>query len=132
MNQNTLRDVLEPERAKVRNQAKMYVLAGALLTLAAITIFHTANAYTAGLVWFVLLVTSAGAAVAAAVSVRLGFVVHRLADEFSQLAGVRDRVGPFIVAVDNPVVQSHDYGTRFSLATPARVRIERDPTWLAQ
>lgn len=130
MNLNTISDIIVPERVKVRQQGMMYVLAGALLTLSAIVTFRAACALASTPAWLVLLSTSIVAGVAAAVSVRVGLAIHRLADEFSHLASVRDRVGPFVVTVEHPVVQSHDYGTRFSLTTPARVRIERDPTWM--
>lgn len=127
---NTLRDITDPERAKVRTQAKTYMAAGALLALSAVATTRAAYASGVTLAGLALLLTSLFAAAGAVIGVRIGLVVHRLADQFSHLSGVRDRVGPFIITVDNPVVQIDDHGTRFSLTTPARVRCERDPTWM--
>ena len=43
---NTLRDVTDPERAKVRTQAKTYIVAGVLLAIAAVV--TTRAAYASG------------------------------------------------------------------------------------
>ena len=102
---NTLRDVTDPERAKVRTQAKTYIVAGVLLAIAAVV--TTRAAYVSGvtLVGLVLLLMSLFAAAGAVIGARIGLVVHRLADQFSHLASVRDRVGPFIITVEHPVVK---------------------------